>query len=448
MNSLQSGQLLRCVDSHATCRVEAMIGDGGQGEVYRVSLDGQAYALKWYNDVVLRIDAGLRRRLQVAIDHGSPSPAFLWPFELVTLQDGSRLGYLMRLRHPDYQKLQSILARQAWPGFRVLAMLGWQLTEALLALHSKGLIYQDLNGGNIFFDPASGLIEVCDNDNVDVDGAPSVMGGVWEFQAPEVVLRQTGPSRTTDLHSLAVMLFRMLHLGHPLIGRCELEHRNMADPKVLQRVFGTHACFVFDPADDRNRPLPERHGPVLAHWPIYPEALRQLFARAFTQGLFDPRHGRVQETEWRRAMRQLLDSVQPCPDCGAHNFYDPHRLASGAREFACWSCARPMSAAPLRIGIRARNARAGDPPAHVVVLAEGVRLFPHHLGEAADPASHRACAQVEWAERPLLGNRTRAAWQAWAPGSREAQAVEPGQSIALQPGLRLDFGRMVAEVKG
>src|SRR5699024_4243726 len=118
-------------------------------------------------------------------------------------------------------------------------------------------------------------IEICDNDNVDIDGAPSVMGGVWEFQAPEVVLRQSGPSRVADLYSLAVMLFRLLHIGHPLIGRCELKYNNLADHAVLQRIYGTEARFVFDPADESNRPLPERHGPVIAHWAIYPKALRR-----------------------------------------------------------------------------------------------------------------------------------------------------------------------------
>jgi len=189
MSALRPGQLLRCVQSNASCRVETLLGEGGQGEVYRVSLDGQPYALKWYNDIVLRVDRSLRRRLEVAIDHGAPSAEFLWPFELVTLADGSRLGYLMRLRHPDYLKIQSVLAEQVRPSFRALSTTALRLTNALLALHSKGLVYQDLNAGNVFFDPETGAIEICDNDNVDIDGAPSVMGGVWEFQAPEVVLK-------------------------------------------------------------------------------------------------------------------------------------------------------------------------------------------------------------------------------------------------------------------
>ena len=447
MTTLRPGQWLRCADSRAACRIEAPIGDGGQGEVYRVTLDGEPYALKWYHPVVLRIDATLRARLQVAIDHGAPSSSFLWPFELVTLPDGTGLGYLMRLRQPGYLKVQSVLSGEVRPGFRVLAMLGWQLTDALLALHSKGLTYQDLNAGNVFFDPRTGAIELCDNDNVDIDGAPSVMGGVWEFQAPEVVLRQAGPSRATDLHSLAVMLFRLLHLGHPLVGRCELEYPNLADPQVLRRVYGTHARFVFDPADERNRPLPERHGPVIGHWAIYPEALRRLFTRAFTQGLYDPLHGRVQETEWRRALRQLHDSVLACPHCGAQNFYDPQRLALGQRSFACWGCSTPLPAAPRRIGIRARGAKPGESPAHVVVLDDGAQLYAHHFGEPADASAHHARAGFEGGPEPALRNRARGPWRAWHAGAAAPVPVAPGERLALAPGLRVEFGQTVGEIK-
>src|SRR5579871_1802608 len=279
MSSLARGQILRGVASFIPCRIEGLIGEGGQGEVYAVDLNGQPFALKWYNDLVLRIDRGLRQRLQKLVDIGAPSEKFLWPFELLTLPDRSRLGYVMRLRRRGFQSVQALLSGQAQPAFRILATVGALLTDALLALHAKGLAYQDLNAGNVFFDAATGDIEICDNDNVEVNGAPSVMGGVWEFQAPEVVLRQATPSRDTDLHSLAVMLFRILHLGHPLLGRRELDFTNLSSESALRTLYGSEARFVFDPADDSNRPDPGLHGPVIAHWGLYPQFLRDLFTR-------------------------------------------------------------------------------------------------------------------------------------------------------------------------
>ena len=160
MPALRPGQLLRCVDSQLACRVEVLIGEGGQGEVYRVTLDGRPYALKWYHPLALRVDRGLRQRLQVALERGAPTAEFLWPFELVTLPDGSGLGYLMRLRAESHLKIQSVLAGEVRPTFRVLATVCCRLTEALLALHTKGLVYQDLNAGNLFFDRSTGQIEI------------------------------------------------------------------------------------------------------------------------------------------------------------------------------------------------------------------------------------------------------------------------------------------------
>lgn len=446
MPALRPGQLLKCVDSPATCRVEALIGEGGQGEVYRVSLDGRPYALKWYHPIALRVDRSLCQRLQVAVHRGAPTPEFLWPFELVTLPDGSSLGYLMQLRCESYLKIQSVLAGEVHPSFRALATIGCRLTEALMALHTKGLVYQDLNAGNLFFDRQTGQIEICDNDNVDIDGAPSVMGGVWEFQAPEVVLRHNGPSRATDLHSLAVMLFRILHIGHPLIGRCELDHHNLTDQAVLRRIYGTHARFVFDPADDSNRPLPDRHGPVLAHWAIYPQTLRDAFTRAFTDGLFDPQNGRVQESEWRRVLRQLHDSVLTCRGCGAQNFHDPQRLAARQPTFPCWGCGAPLSTAPPRIGLRRASARAQEAPAHVVVLDPGARLQTHHL-DATSVAGAETVAQV--IDKPSLALMNLSA-QSWSV-MRDAQAtpvkVAPSECVPLASGMRIDFGRVVGEVK-
>ncbi|MBS0320255.1 MAG: serine/threonine protein kinase [Proteobacteria bacterium] len=443
MDTLRPGQRLRSLASPLPVVVEEAIGEGGQGSTHFARFDGRRFALKWYHDTVLRVDRGLAQRLRVAIDRGAPSSQFLWPFDLVTRADGSGLGYLMRVRTAGYEKVVQLLDGKVQPSFRVLATLCCTLTDALYALHAKGLAYQDLNAGNVFFDPATGDTEICDNDNVDIDGAPSVMGGVWEFQAPEIVLRQAGPSRATDLHSLAVMLFRILLLGHPLVGRRELQHANLGSEQAMRRLYGSEARFVFDPVDDSNRPLPELHGPVLGHWPIYPQFIRDLFTRAFTEGLFDPTHGRVQETEWRRATAQLRDAVYTCTRCGAGNFYDARRLAAREPEFACWSCGAPMPSAPLRLGIARAGARAGEPPAHVVVLEPGARLDGHHVGGTLDVA--RPLGFVEAGPPLVLRNRSTEPWTATRDGER--RVVAPGDALALEPGMRIALGRVEATVR-
>lgn len=443
MQLLSPGTALTCIESQQPCVIRELLGEGGQGEVYRVTVGGEERALKWYNDLVLRVDQTLQRRLQLAIDMGAPSPHFLWPQELVTDPQRRRLGYVMRLRRRGTVKIQALLAQEVRPSFRAIAFAGWQLTDALFALHGLGLAYRDLNAGNVFVDPRRGQVEVCDNDNVDIDGAASVIGGVMEYQAPEVVLRHAGPSRASDLHSLAVMLFRMLHVGHPLVGAREAQFSNLADPKVMRKLYGSEARFVFDPVDESNRPTPEAHGPVLGHWPIYPQALRSLFTRAFTLGLYDPA-SRVQESEWRRAMRLLHDSVLTCTGCGAQNFHDPQRRGA----VSCWSCGGPLPASPLRLGLRRRNAGGAEAPDHVVVMEPGACLFADQLrlnrmspqavvAEVAAAAGHSA---------PRLRNFSGVTWTVQdGDGRRE---VASGEDLLVTPGLRLSFGDVIGTVRG
>lgn len=447
---LQPGQRLRCVSSaEVECRVVKRHGGGGQGEVYRVVAAGERHALKWYNDTMLGADPLLRARLEAAIRSRAPSPRFLWPTELVTLPDGSRLGYLMPERNESYRGLHELLASTAdWPSFRVLTTVALNLADAFLQLHTTGFSYQDVSPGNVFFDPGSGDIQISDNDNVDVDGRPSVMGGTREYQAPELVEQAAGPSRATDLHALAVLLFRVLLVDHPLVGKRDLRIRNASSREAARLLFGRGALFVFDPDDRSNEPIPERHAALAALWPALPQHVRDLFTRAFTIGLRDPAHGRVQEGEWRRAMAQLRDAIMPCARCGYENFYDPRRVALREATFRCWNpeCRAELPAAAPRIGLRAVGGRGGasEPPQSVVVLAPGTRLYPHHLlGRDYDFSA--AVAEVT-GEALALKNLSREAWTAIGAAERR-ETVAPGASVRLEARTRIQFGRAEGEVK-
>ena len=63
----------------------------------------------------------------------------------------------------------------------------------------------------MFFDPDTGDVLICDNDNVSANGIDnSSVYGTPRFMAPEIVMGQAKPSRNTDLYSLAVLLFYMV----------------------------------------------------------------------------------------------------------------------------------------------------------------------------------------------------------------------------------------------
>lgn len=444
---LEPGLVLTGVFSAIPARIESLLGEGGQGAVYRVRSGDRPFALKWYNATMIAADPGLWTRLHKAVDRGAPSDEFLWPFDLVTRGDrGDRFGYLMRLRGERFAKLTALVSGETDATFRAIARACFHLADAFSALHAKGLAYQDISAANIFVEPDSGAIQICDNDNVDIDGTATAIGGTRGYQAPELVLRRARPSRRTDLHALAVLLFEILHRGNPLRGRRESEFPNLNAPEADLTLYGTEPRFVFDPDDPSNRPDPALHGPVAAHWAIYPRTLRDLFTRAFTAGLADPEHGRVLESEWRAAMSQLHDAILRCPSCGAESFYDASRIAARLPTFRCWNerCATALPSTPPRIGIRRTGGRAGEAPAHVVVLEPGARLYAHHA--TGGDVDFRSIAAEVPDERPLrLANRSGRPWIATHAGT--SREVPPGDAIPLASGLRIRFERTEGEVK-
>ncbi|MEM4724188.1 MAG: hypothetical protein QXP01_04180, partial [Candidatus Hadarchaeum sp.] len=352
------------------CVIERLLGSGGQGEVYQVRVDGQLYALKWY--FPQNATPQQRALLEDLVRRGSPSVRFLWPLEMVNDPTALSFGYIMPLREPRFKGLIDLMKRRVEPSFHALCTAAFELADSFLQLHATGLCYRDISFGNVFFDPNTGEVRICDNDNVGVTGA--VAGGVLgtpSFMAPEIVRGEAYPSTETDLFSLAVLLFYMFMLHHPLEGKKEAEI-HCFDWPAMNKLYGFEPVFIFDPNNDSNRPVPGYHDNAIIYWQIYPQFLRDLFTRSFTDGIRDPKNGRVRESEWRKAFVQLRDLILYCGRCGAENFYDVEKLRGG-KPHICWSCNNGIQLPPrIRLGKM------------VVVLNYDTRLYPHHAGKLYD----------------------------------------------------------------
>ena len=257
--------------------------------------------------------------------------------------------------------------------------------------------------------------------------------------APELTRPDPGakPDAATDRHALAVLLFYLLTLHHPLKGQKE-EAVRCLDFAAKRKLYGREPLFVFDPADDSNRPDPRHHKAVLALWPLYPRVLQALFTRAFTAGLSDP-GARVTETQWMEALVRYRDALYPCADCGAEIPHDAEAVRESGGPPRCWGCGS-VAPTPMRL-------RVGR---EVVALSPGVRLHAHHLDPArrfdfgvplAEVAAHPA-------EPGRLGlkNLSTEKWALTAPGG-PTQDVPPGRAATLANGSRLHFGRAEGEVR-
>jgi hypothetical protein len=232
-----------------------------------------------------------------------------------------------------------------------------------------------------------------------------------------------------------VLLFYMLTLHHPLKGKREEQVRSL-DMPAREKLYGRVPLFIFHPTDDSNRPDDRYHQTVKTYWPLYPKFLKDLFTATFVDGLFDP-HKRVREPQWCAAIVKLRDAILYC-GCTAENFYDQEALAAGTSP-KCWSCKKPLTL-PYRI----RLDRA------VVMLNHDTRLYPHHVDPDRQYAFDAPVAEVsrhpKEPDRWGLRNLTTANWTVQGADGATVD-VPPGKSAPLGNSVRINFGRVVGEVR-
>ncbi|MDT9594400.1 hypothetical protein RDV89_15050 [Nocardioides zeae] len=419
-------------------RVVRLIGRGGQGVVHEVRTDdGETLALKWYHPH--SATAEQYRDVRALVETGPPHPRFLWPIAIARSPERDGFGYVMPLRAPHYLELTHLLSGRGPDGeplevtFASTLVICRQLALAFLKLHAHGLVYRDISFGNVFFDPATGDTLVCDNDNVSVDDGGGRVLGTPFFMAPEVVADPayaTLPSTDTDRHSLAVLIFYTLMMGHPFEG--ERTGSGLRDQGWLTRHFGTDPVYCLDPSRDDNRP-PEL---VRTYAGIYPRLLLDLCERAFVAGARAPLE-RVTEGEWVRAMDQLRDLLVACAGCGTTCFWDPDEPGR-----TCRTCdATVVPRMRLAVG-RSRT----------VALSPLATLRTDHVADAALAAHDsdvvgRVVVHPEDPDRWGLRNVGDEPWTAVYAGDLE-RAVAPGGTVELQVGLRLRVARAHLLVKG
>lgn len=410
--------------------VKQLLGAGGQGEVYSVDFNGSTYALKWYYKNTATKNQ--KEILDNLIQKGQPDASFLWPQDMIFKSYGESFGYIMPLRPKNYKSIVDMMKRKAEPSFYCLCRAAYNLVKGYNALHGKGYSYRDISFGNAFFDPDTGDVLICDNDNVSYNGAESGIYGTPRFMAPEIVIGKAKPSRNTDLFSLAVLLFYMFMLNHPLEGKREARIKCM-DIHAMNQLYGTEPLFIFDPDNKDNRPLAGYQDNALVFWTLYPQQLRDLYITSFTVGLKQPNR-RITEAKWLDTFANLMSGIIVCPNCGAEVFYDPHKEENGVAH-TCWRCQKKITIPPkIVIG------------KNTVLLLANVKLYKHHIdgGHDMDTVVGEV---VQNPNNPNLWGVKNLSQENWtyikADGTQIP--VSEGRSAAIAKDAKINFGQIIGE---
>ena len=428
----------------------ALLGKGGQGAVYKVKnvKTGQVVALKTY---LMHMSDEFIANLRSNIVKGAPHPSFLWPLGLTEPlgPNGDRRGYIMEMYGKEYSSYVKIMKRKAnFPSKEMQSSALIDLVDAFEALHAKGLSYQDLNDGGIVFDCQHGKVLICDNDNVapdkiniKIDDEGHCIQGKFKFMAPEVAINMILPDRYSDRFSMAVLMFMLLTMAHPLDGAKRLQEATMT-PSVQRRLYGTEPVFIFDPNNASNRPDPQKDANATLGWSRLPDFIQNLFIRALTSGLpavgktkdqlETERQSRPSEREWRVALHKWMDTLASCPGCKL--WMNVNLSGFDIQPTTCPYCGKKFT---LNLPVLVVKKR--DRVVRTIVLDDGKEIPKCSvIGEASNDTAIMVKKSAKAANVYGLQNMLTLQWRCTQQGSKP-RLVNANEIVAALNGVFIEF---------
>ena len=418
MSQLKIGSTIR-LSSGETATVKKILGDGGQGIVFLVTVNGQKKALKWYK---VNPGAAFKKNLIENVHKTAPADNFIWPLAVTEERDGS-FGYLMDLRPKGFVDMSDfILLKAQFKDVHAQLNACLQICEAFQNLHIRGLSYQDMNDGNFFINPSTGDVLICDNDNVAPDKTSMGVLGKAGYMAPEIVEGVTKPNRYTDYYSLAVCLFILIYMNRPFEGAWNRSCPCDSTPEMAKKLFGFSSVFIMDPNDAKNRPVPGLHNNVIRRWGVYPNLLARAFCKTFSaEAIKDPTQ-RLMDKQWYNILLQIRSMYAKCPHCGKETFID---IMGGNPH--CIFCQEGITVPSLKVG------------RFIIPLAEKQTIYSCLISDEQD-RNLKAGEVVMKNGATGLKNISSTPWTAMlSDGS--VRVINKGEGMPAKPGLKVRFGQ-------
>jgi len=269
------------------------LGVGGQGTVYKATDGklGRTVVIKVLPPELTAREANLRRfereaRLASSLDH----PNICTIFDLDEV-DGV---HFIAMQYVEGRNVRQLVGGHPLE-LKSALLIGVQVTDALAAAHSRGIIHRDIKSGNVMVTPSGqvkildfGLAKLLDDSEETPKGAVhrtdltevGVPYGTATYAAPEQA-RGDRVDKRADVFSTGVLLYEMLTGTWPFRGQTTIDVRHAVLHDAPRPV-----------AELRNEPLPA--------------SLQQILDRCLAK---EPRHRYQKMEELRDDLRGVLQEV-------------------------------------------------------------------------------------------------------------------------------------------
>lgn len=267
-----------------------LIGRGSQGDVYE-ALDireDRRVAVKHCYGPYASDRELFYEKVKLLAASKPPHPDLCWPIAVSPFTSGGSFLFSMPLLE-GYRALTGVITGRDPMTEDQKAVLAYKIAKIFRSLHSQGFVLGDVSDRNIRYriDPKTGEIhvKVIDVDSLSLGGRGSLgMNGSGKYRAPELLLpdpdRRDGrpgcPTKESELHAIACLVFRLFVRRHPLDGAYARSFR-ADDPEGFLEAYARNPRFIFDGTDNDPGPV------VTAKWERLPRPMQLYFRVAFSQ---------------------------------------------------------------------------------------------------------------------------------------------------------------------
>ena len=220
-------------------------------------------------------------------------------------------------------------------------------------------------------------------------------------------------------------------MDHPLDGKRSLVP--CLTPEIERIIYGSDPIFIFDPNNDRNRPVRGVQQNAIRFWPCYPQYIQNEFCKAFSKPvmLHPDQNPRTTDRQWMNLLLRARGEIVKCP-CGVQHFF-----SINSETVRCLSC-----------GMSLQRPLVMHTDRYDVMLAVNTRIYPYQVQMDSNDYNNPiglVIANKKDPSRLGLGNASGRTWKYTAPDGSQSD-IAPKGVAPLVKGVKINMGTMIVGI--